>query len=152
MMRARKEDIPTLPLIFFGAISARYKGATQSPMPDAIPVSHLHAIHHQQARPANSNSRPYLPRPICVILPLVPMSAAPTVITPALTLLAPFLPYLSMTKFAMRLPMSPPMVKLAVMAENVKSDMGIHVGRPSPLAGGSLGVVVVSLQVRTAWI
>ena len=75
------------------------------------------------------------------------MKHAPVAMHTALTFVAPLRPQRSMMRFATRLPQRPPIVKIAVTAEKVKSDMGMQVGRPWRRGCG--GCV---LQVRTACI
>lgn len=89
----------------------------------------------------------YRPRLNNVTELLKPMRAAPPAVNKALTLVAPLRPRESMTRFASRLPMRPPTVKMAVTTEKINSDMGMHVDRPKWIRSEDL-----SLQVSTACI
>ena len=80
---------------------------------------------------------------------LSPISAVPRAMKMAQMRLDPRLPELSMTRFATRLPARPPIVKMAVSREKVRSDMGMQSARRG-VAGKACGVV--TLHVRTPWI
>lgn len=71
-----------------------------------------------------------LPSPKMPTELLMAIIKEPIPIRTPLAFVAPFLPHLSMITFAHKLPESPPTVKIAVMNEKVRSDMGIQVGRP----------------------
>jgi hypothetical protein len=72
----------------------------------------------------------YRPRPNNAAELLEPMRAAPLAVSKALTLVAPLRPRESIIRFADKLPMRPPIVKMAVTTEKIDSDIGMHVGRP----------------------
>ena len=58
------------------------------------------------------------------------MIAAPAIVSKALNLAVGLRPLLSMIRLAIKLPESPPTVKIEVTTEKVKWDMGMHVGKP----------------------
>ena len=121
------EPVPTLPLMFDGAISARKTGPVQRPIPAPQPTKNLH---DGKWGKVITTERAYcLPRSSRTVEGAMAIRPEPTATDSPLNWRAALRPWRSMTMPAMVLPRKPPTVKIEVTREKTASDMGMHVGK-----------------------
>ena len=125
--RHRLKCLPTLPLIFGGAISAIKMGTVHKPRPDPQPIRNLQTV---QDMGTVKETRAYLPKSNKTVDDATPMRPEPTATKSPLDCKAAFRPRRFMTLLAVQLPRKPPTVNMDVMNEKVASDMGTQVDRP----------------------
>jgi hypothetical protein len=124
----RKAHVPTLPLMFEGAISARKTGPAHRPTPAPLPVRNLYASKWKGVVAIERSN--CLPRSNRLVEGATAIRPEPTATHNPLNWRAAFRPWRSMTMPAIELPRNPPTVNIAVTRENAASDMGMHVGKP----------------------
>lgn len=138
----KAQTVPTLPLMFEGAISARKTGPVQRPIPAPQPVRNLHTSKWEAVV---AIERAYcLPRSSRLVEGAMAIRPEPAATDNPLIWRAAFRPWRSMTMLADKLPRRPPTVDIDVTKENSASDIGIHVGKPWERKGGA------ARQVRVA--